>query len=223
MVEGEIPASDSSEKVAAVISSEIIGLHLLNRSVVNVAGSDLASGDQVAEPLRDVGVVVVVVGGHFFGRPRDWRGSTSGAWISQSLPSLLGAQVGPERTATCTRQFADLQLCRYLRDRKNANGQPSHRCARASAINCGGTCSVVPSIPVTSSHFTLIVLLAVGFGAEYTASLMAAICCCWFIASSMQLIYGMAHDRVYGLANIFMNRRCLIVTSRVVWICHERR
>lgn len=62
--EGVAPSADASEEVALGVASEIIGLDILDISLVHVAWGNVPRRDQVAEPLRGVRLVLVVVGAH---------------------------------------------------------------------------------------------------------------------------------------------------------------
>src|ERR1700676_4079677 len=46
------------------VSEQIVGSDIFDTPLVNIAGRDKAGGDQVAQPLRSVGVYFVVVCGH---------------------------------------------------------------------------------------------------------------------------------------------------------------
>jgi len=59
---GERPDADTGEEVALGVRAEVIGVHVLYGSFVDVARRDVPGGNQVAEPLGGVGVVLVVVG-----------------------------------------------------------------------------------------------------------------------------------------------------------------
>ncbi|MCY1542796.1 hypothetical protein D9M68_785630 [compost metagenome] len=61
---GEGPDTDPGEEMALGVGAQVIGVHVLDRSFVHVARRDVPGGDQVAEPLRGIGVVLVVVGAH---------------------------------------------------------------------------------------------------------------------------------------------------------------
>ena len=56
------PASDPGEEVALRVACEVIGCHVLDIARVHVARRDVAGRDQVAEPLRGIRLVLVVVG-----------------------------------------------------------------------------------------------------------------------------------------------------------------
>jgi hypothetical protein len=62
--QGDAPPADPGEEMALVISGEIVEPHVDDAALVNVAGSDMALSNEVSEPLRGIGVVLVVVGGH---------------------------------------------------------------------------------------------------------------------------------------------------------------
>ena len=62
--EGERPSTESREEMGLGITAEIVGLHVNDAALVNVAGRDVTSLDEVAEPLRCIGVNLVVIRGH---------------------------------------------------------------------------------------------------------------------------------------------------------------
>jgi len=47
--QGVAPDADSSEEVALTVSSKVIWCHVLDASGINVAGGDVAGGDEVAQ------------------------------------------------------------------------------------------------------------------------------------------------------------------------------
>jgi hypothetical protein len=57
----EGPAADAGEEMALPVSGEVIGLNIGNAPGVDVAGGDQPRGNQVAQPLRGVGVELVVI------------------------------------------------------------------------------------------------------------------------------------------------------------------
>jgi hypothetical protein len=57
----EGPAADAGEEMALPVSGEVGGLNIGNAPGIDVAGGNQARGDQVAQPLRGVGVELVVV------------------------------------------------------------------------------------------------------------------------------------------------------------------
>lgn len=59
--EGERPSEDSAEQVDLVVAFDVIGLDFLDGSGVHVSRWNVASGNQILDPARDVRVVVVVV------------------------------------------------------------------------------------------------------------------------------------------------------------------
>ena len=62
--EGEIPASNSAEEMHPIESHKLACLNIDDRPFVHGAGRDQSGVAEVAEPLRGVGVELVVVGGH---------------------------------------------------------------------------------------------------------------------------------------------------------------
>lgn len=62
--QGGAPAADAGEEVALSESSQIIGPHVLDASVIDFPVRDHIAEDEVAQPLGRVRVVLVVVGGH---------------------------------------------------------------------------------------------------------------------------------------------------------------
>src|SRR5581483_1005058 len=61
--QGIAPAADDGEEVALRVAAKVVGPHVDDAALVNVAWGDEASGDEVAEPLRGIRVVLVVIGG----------------------------------------------------------------------------------------------------------------------------------------------------------------
>ena len=64
LTEGDRPAADACEEMGLAVAPEIVGPHVNDASLVNVAWCDLTGFDEVAEPLCGIGVDLVVVGGH---------------------------------------------------------------------------------------------------------------------------------------------------------------
>jgi hypothetical protein len=60
--EGDGPSADAGEEMALGVAGEIVGAHVNDASLVNVAAGDVSGVDEVAEPLRCIGVDLVVVG-----------------------------------------------------------------------------------------------------------------------------------------------------------------
>ena len=58
------PASNSGEQVNLIEPVEVVRLNVGNRPLVDFAIGDLAFRNQVSQPLRREGVVLVVIGGH---------------------------------------------------------------------------------------------------------------------------------------------------------------
>ena len=56
------PTADTCEEVALDIALEVVGLDIDNAPFIDIARRDTAGGDQVAQPLRGVGIELVVVG-----------------------------------------------------------------------------------------------------------------------------------------------------------------
>jgi hypothetical protein len=61
---GVRPDADAGEEVTLGVLPKFIRLHVLNAALVDIAGSDVAFLDQVAEPLRRERIDLVVVSGH---------------------------------------------------------------------------------------------------------------------------------------------------------------
>jgi hypothetical protein len=61
---GVAPDADSCEKMALRVSAELVGSDILDTPLVNVAGRDMACRNQVAQPLRAIGINLVVVRRH---------------------------------------------------------------------------------------------------------------------------------------------------------------
>jgi len=47
--------------MALGIASQIIGSHIDDRSLVNVADGDVSRGDEVSEPLSGIRIILIVV------------------------------------------------------------------------------------------------------------------------------------------------------------------
>ena len=63
--EGKAPASEAGEEMALRIAPEVIGADISDASLVNVAGSDDAGRDEIAEPGDCIRFDLVVVGGQW--------------------------------------------------------------------------------------------------------------------------------------------------------------
>lgn len=74
------PDTDASEEVALRVPSEVVGFDILDAPFVHVARRNVAGGNQVPQPLRGVGVNLVVVGAHAF--PFLYRSRLSTRWHS---------------------------------------------------------------------------------------------------------------------------------------------
>jgi hypothetical protein len=58
------PNADAGEEMALGVGLEVIRMNILDRAFVYVARRDVASGNEVAEPLRGVWVDLVVIRSH---------------------------------------------------------------------------------------------------------------------------------------------------------------
>lgn len=67
--EGVAPDADASEEVALTVAFKVICSDILDAPFVHVTGRDVACGDQVPQPLRGIGVDLVVVGSHYLNTP----------------------------------------------------------------------------------------------------------------------------------------------------------
>lgn len=56
------PSADAGEEMALGESVKVAGAHVNDASLVNVAARDCAGGDEVAEPLSGIRIVLIVVG-----------------------------------------------------------------------------------------------------------------------------------------------------------------
>jgi hypothetical protein len=63
--EGDGPPADPGEEMGLRIRSEIIWGYVLYASFIHIPARNLALSDEISEPLRGIGIVLVVVGGHF--------------------------------------------------------------------------------------------------------------------------------------------------------------
>jgi hypothetical protein len=64
--ESQAPDPDAGEEVALCEAGEVGRAHVLDASLIDDAGRDVSSVDEVSEPLSCIGVDLVVVGGHEF-------------------------------------------------------------------------------------------------------------------------------------------------------------
>jgi hypothetical protein len=62
--ESVAPDSDSGEEVALGVAAQLGRVEVDDGSLIDNAGSDVAGGDEVAEPLCSIGIDLVVEGGH---------------------------------------------------------------------------------------------------------------------------------------------------------------
>lgn len=58
------PDADSGEEVALSVTVEVRSSHVPNGSFIDISVSDQFIGDQIAQPLRGVGVYLVIVRNH---------------------------------------------------------------------------------------------------------------------------------------------------------------
>jgi hypothetical protein len=60
--QGKRPSADAGEKVAMPVAAQIVGAHVGNGSLVNVAGGQVSGRNEVAQPLgRELVPFVVIV------------------------------------------------------------------------------------------------------------------------------------------------------------------
>lgn len=78
--QGVAPDSDAGEEMALCVSGKIVCSDILDAPFVHVAGRNVAGGDKVPQPLRGVGVDLVIVGAHAF--PFLYRSRFSTRWHS---------------------------------------------------------------------------------------------------------------------------------------------
>jgi hypothetical protein len=64
--EGERPSAEPGEEMGLGVSPQIVGSHVNDASLVDISSGDMSGFDEVAEPLRCIGIVFVVVGIHDF-------------------------------------------------------------------------------------------------------------------------------------------------------------
>jgi hypothetical protein len=62
--QGVGPSANAGEEMALGVASEVVGPHVCDRPLVNVAWGDVTGFNEVAEPLSGIGVNLVVVGDH---------------------------------------------------------------------------------------------------------------------------------------------------------------
>lgn len=60
--EGEGPSAKSSEEVALIVSSKVVGSYISNIPFVNVSRRDVTASDEIAQPLSGIRVYFIVVG-----------------------------------------------------------------------------------------------------------------------------------------------------------------
>ncbi len=58
------PPADACEEMALGVAFKVARLDIRNAPVINIAGRNQASGNEVAQPLGGVGIEFVVIGGH---------------------------------------------------------------------------------------------------------------------------------------------------------------
>ena len=63
-MESERPPGDSGKEVALDVSAQVVGSHVADVSLVNIAWRDVSRCDEVSKPLRNIRIILVVVGGH---------------------------------------------------------------------------------------------------------------------------------------------------------------
>lgn len=62
--QGKGPSADTGKEVALGVTSEVVGSNVTDVPFVYVASREVPCGDQFAQPLRRVGVMLVVIGAH---------------------------------------------------------------------------------------------------------------------------------------------------------------
>jgi hypothetical protein len=55
------PSADAGEEVALAVSAQIVGPHVGDAALVDIAGRDVSGGDEVAQPLGGIGIDLIVV------------------------------------------------------------------------------------------------------------------------------------------------------------------
>ena len=96
------PHADACEEVALHVSGEVVGCDIQNAPFIHVAGRDVAGGDQVAQPLRCVGVDLVVVGGRHYSATSSSTTPASAniAWVLAISAAQRAANSGVGGSAT---------------------------------------------------------------------------------------------------------------------------
>ena len=93
--EREAPPPDAGEEVDLAVPGEVFRLDIGDAPFVDVAGSDEARGDQVAQPRGCEGVVLVVVGDHRTTPILEARASISTAQPGRSARTARRRRVKP--------------------------------------------------------------------------------------------------------------------------------
>jgi hypothetical protein len=70
--QGMAPDADPGEEMALGITTKVIGFHVLDAAVVDIARGDVTGLDEFAQPRRSEGIEFIVVGAHCC--QLNWRG-----------------------------------------------------------------------------------------------------------------------------------------------------
>lgn len=97
------PDSDAGEEVALSKSRKLIWLDIGNAPLVHDAGRDVPRRDQVAQPLRGVGIEFVVVGSHDAAAPSRIDSFGRAIIVVRSSPVVCVTYVHSRRATLMTR------------------------------------------------------------------------------------------------------------------------
>jgi hypothetical protein len=92
--------------MALGVSSKLSWSYIFNAPFVNIAGRNLAGRDQVAQPLRGIGVEFVVVRGHSPTLSRAALNPRRTAWLASSAITAIPSNRSFVRGSRFTSAFA---------------------------------------------------------------------------------------------------------------------
>jgi len=91
---GVRPSSDACEEVALSVALEIVGSHVDDASLIDIAGGDVTAGDEVSQPGSSEGIELVVVSATHLsplcGPPCSERGNVSGSNVWKLATGVSG-------------------------------------------------------------------------------------------------------------------------------------
>src|ERR1700744_974208 len=80
------PHTDTGEEMALRVSAPIAGAHIFDASFIHIPWSDMSGGYEIAQPLRGIGLDLVVVSGHFIRAPYPDSPTATRAFARSSAP-----------------------------------------------------------------------------------------------------------------------------------------